>query len=116
MLGDEEAGRLPDRLADPADGEQQDRRGDRDENVVEAGDEPELLFVRNGRRALRFNIFAKRRCVRGADDAGGDGVVELLLAVHSCPPVGGGTLQLVCYSVNTPTHSGIRGYGGSRMS
>ena len=50
----------PMRLADPADREQQDRRGDRDENVVEAGDQPELLFVGNRDRALAFDMRAER--------------------------------------------------------
>ena len=39
---DDQADALADRLADPADREQQDRGGDRDENVVEAGDQPEI--------------------------------------------------------------------------
>ena len=61
MVADEQPGGLANALADPADREQQDRRGDRDENVVEAGDEPELLFIRDGGRALAFDIGAQAR-------------------------------------------------------
>ena len=32
-------------MADPADRDEQDRRGDRDEDVVEAGEQPEMLLV-----------------------------------------------------------------------
>ena len=48
----DQAQRLADRLADPADREQQDRAGDGDEDVVEAGDEAEMLFVDCGRGPL----------------------------------------------------------------
>src|SRR6185295_14910397 len=51
--------RLTEPLADPANREQQDRGGDRDEYVIEAGDEPELLFIGNGNRALLLDMRAK---------------------------------------------------------
>ena len=55
-----QAGPLADPLADEADREQQDRRGNRDEDVVEAGDEPELLFVLGRQSALML------RCARAS--------------------------------------------------
>jgi hypothetical protein len=83
MVGDHQAGRLADALADPADGEQQDCRGDRDEDVVETRDQPELLFVGNARGPLALDMSAL--CVRGfgGDHAGGNRVVQLLLRVHA---------------------------------
>ena len=64
---DRQADRLADRLADPADREQQDRGGDRDENVVEAGEQPEMLFVDGRRRAAGVRNAAKRRRGFGAE-------------------------------------------------
>ena len=52
---DGRAGALADPLADEPDREQQDRGGDRHENVVEAGDEPELLLVRSRQAPLPFD-------------------------------------------------------------
>ena len=51
---------LADRLANPADREQQDDAGDRDEDVVEAGDEAELLFVDRRCGAIAVEIIAER--------------------------------------------------------
>ncbi len=78
---DDQPGRLADRLTDPADREQQDRGGDRNENVVESGQQPELLLV-GDRRSLARDIGAQGIGLLGADHAGGDCVVKLLLAVH----------------------------------
>ena len=83
IIADVEAGHLSDPLADPADGEQQDGRGDRDEYIVEAGDKAELLFVGDHRRALALDVAAKRVRRLGADHAGSDGVIDFLLAVHA---------------------------------
>ena len=69
-------------MADESDREQQDRRGDRDEDVVEAGDQAELLLVDRGRRALAFGKSAKRGRAIGGDGTGGDGFVEIVLAVQ----------------------------------
>ena len=82
MLGDDEPGRLADALTDPADREQQDRRGNRDEDVVEAGDEPELFLVGNDGRALALDVRAQRVGRFRGHRPGSHGVVNLLLAVH----------------------------------
>ena len=62
-VADHEAGGLADALADPADREEQDRGGDRDEDVVEAGEKPELLFVgdRSSSAGLRHARAARPR-------------------------------------------------------
>ena len=74
--------RLADRLRDPADCEQQDQAGDRDEDVVEAGDEAKLLFVDRRRFAIPIEKVAKRRSGVGVDGPRRDGLVEILLGVH----------------------------------
>ena len=77
----------PIRLANPADREQQDRRGDRNENIVEAGDQPELFFVGDRGRALGLDKTAKRGRGVGADHARGDRIVKLLLSSTWSPPL-----------------------------
>src|SRR5204863_6928522 len=79
---DDETHRLADRLADPANREQQDRRGDRDENVIESGDQSKLLFIDRGRSALLVDVSAQAVGGLGADRTGCDGLVELILAIH----------------------------------
>ena len=69
-------------LPDPRHREQQDRGRDRHENVVEAGQQAELLFVRDDTRALPLDMGAEGIGCGGCQDARGDGVVKLLLAVH----------------------------------
>jgi hypothetical protein len=71
-----------DRLADPADREQQDRAGDRDEDVVEAVDQPKLFFVDRRGRPIGVEEVAKRCGGGGVDRPRGDGLVEILLVVH----------------------------------
>ena len=83
---DDEPVRLADPLADPADREQQDRGGDRDEDVVEAGDEPEILFVDRGEARWLVDEGAKRCGGLGADRARSHGLVEVVLAVHGQYP------------------------------
>ena len=77
-----QAERLADRLADPADREQQDRGGDRDEDVVEAGEQPELLLVDRWQRAAGVRRRCEARSRLGAERARGDGLVEIVLAIH----------------------------------
>ena len=79
---DDQPERLADRLTDPADGEEQDRRRNGHEDVVEAGQQPELFLVGDRRRALPFHMRPQRIGGFRADHAGSDRVVELLLAVH----------------------------------
>ncbi len=93
---------MPDALADPANREEQDRCGDRYEDVVEAGQEPELLFVRDRAVALLLHMRAQRVRVLGADHACGNGVVKLLLAVHAAFLLFRSRIDRVYYSVNTP--------------
>jgi hypothetical protein len=69
-------------LADPADREQQDGAGDRHEDVVEAGDEAEILLVDRGRCPLVIDKGAKGRGGFGADRAAGYRLVQIILAVH----------------------------------
>ena len=79
MIADEEAGRLADALTDPTDRKQEDRRCDRDENIVEAGNQPELLFVGNRGRSQSLDMSAQ--CVGrvGGYHSRCDGVIQLLL-------------------------------------
>ncbi len=78
---DREAYGLAGRLADPANREQQDHGGDRYEDVVEPGEQPELFLIGNGRTPA-FDISAQRVGGFGGERARGNRVVELLLAVH----------------------------------
>ena len=60
LVQDDQAGGLADALADPTDREEQDRRRNGNENVVEAGEKPELLFVGDSHRTLAFDMRAER--------------------------------------------------------
>ena len=60
VMIDRRPGVLADPLADPADGNQQDDCSDGYEDVVEPGDQPELLFIDCGRRTLSLDEIAQR--------------------------------------------------------
>ena len=99
---DGQAGRLADPLADPAEREQQDRRGDRDENVVEAGD---AAGIAPRRRMLVVRW--RSTCARSASAASALITPAATASSSSCwlympvPPVVGGRISSVYYSVNT---------------
>ncbi len=72
--------------ADEADREQQDDRRDRDEDVVEPGQQSEMLFIRAGQLAACREMRAKPVCRIRAQSPLGNGFVEILLSEHFVSP------------------------------
>ena len=71
-----------DGLANAAHRHEQQHRGDGHEDVVEAVEEPEGLFVGSGRDARAFHISPQALGRLGADRSGSDRVADVLFAVH----------------------------------
>ncbi len=83
-------------MADPAHREQQDRAGDRDEDVVEAGQQPEMLLVHHRRLPPRGDEGAQLLGLIGAQRARRDGSVEIAFAVHGYVPPVRSRIAFVC--------------------
>ena len=93
--------------ADPADRTQHQRRGSHDENVVESGDEAEMLLVRRRRGPARGNMVPQRRGGFGRQGAGCQRIVDIAFAVHERKPV-----PRACYPVTpSPACSVAIGFG-----
>jgi hypothetical protein len=84
--GTGEAEPRTDRIADPGDRDQQDHGRDADEDVVEAGQQPEVLLIHHRRCAQARDMGAQRGGLSGRDHAGRHGTFQIGLAVHGRPP------------------------------
>ena len=104
---------MADALTDPADREQQDRCGDRHENIVEPGEKAKLLLVRNSARALALDISAQRARRLLGDHAGRNSVVQLLLTIHARSPTYPAQISSCCIIVSI--QHGSYGMTGSCM-
>ena len=94
-----------DRLTNRADRQQQDHNPDRNEDIVEAVDQLEILFRLAGKGANAAHMIAKigRGC--SAERSGGDGGIDIVFGIHerAVPnPLRGVGVIHVYYYVNTP--------------
>ena len=90
-------------MTDPTDGDEQDHRGDRHEDIIEAGQQPELFLIHLRGMSSRGDIIPKAGCLLRGHRACGDGGLEIAFAVHGLLPssIWGRNIALVYQCSNT---------------
>src|SRR3546814_2098785 len=79
--------RISDWSSDVCASDLQQGRGDRDEDVVETGDEAELFFIDGRGRPSRIRMRPERRRLIRGKEAHGDGGFKIFVGIHDQLPI-----------------------------